>query len=49
MELMNKNFLVLGGSGFIGQHLSRALINRGCFVRCLALEKPGAVNILAVS
>ncbi|HPL19195.1 MAG TPA: NAD-dependent epimerase/dehydratase family protein [Spirochaetota bacterium] len=46
MELMNKNFLVLGGSGFIGQHLSRALINRGCFVRCLALEKPGAVNIL---
>jgi dTDP-glucose 4,6-dehydratase len=35
MEINNKNVLVTGASGFIGSHLTEALIRRGCHVHAL--------------
>ncbi len=37
--------LVLGGAGFIGQHLCRALLESGVFVRCFDLGKPPSGSI----
>ena len=37
MDLKNKKILVTGAGGFIGSHLTEALVRRGCFVRAFVL------------
>lgn len=39
-DLKGIRVLVLGGSGFIGKNLCRALIKKGSIVRCLTLNAP---------
>ncbi len=36
MNLLNKSVLITGADGFIGSHLTEALVNKGCRVRALS-------------
>lgn len=38
MELTNKKVLITGADGFIGSHLTEALLDAGCKVKALLLQ-----------
>ncbi|MGR0481935.1 MAG: NAD-dependent epimerase/dehydratase family protein [Candidatus Electronema sp. V4] len=44
-----KNVLITGGAGFIGQHLSRALLKKGCNIRIVDSFSPQIHTVGAIS
>ena len=44
-EVKNARVLILGGAGFIGQHLCKSLLAAGATVRCFDARVPAAGNI----